>query len=66
VTFDLKVFVKGNPAAVMSKHVAFSADIALNLSPVDWVALEQGAVEPVLELQIMNPLDGKLMETRHI
>lgn len=66
VTFDLKLFVKGKPAAVMSKQVSFPADIALNLSPVDWVALEQGAGEPALELQIMNPLDGKVMETRRI
>jgi hypothetical protein len=66
VTFDLQLFVKGKPAAVMSKQVSFPADIALNLSPVDWVALEQGAGEPALELQIMNPLDGKVMETRRI
>jgi hypothetical protein len=46
--------------------VEFPADVALNFSPLDWTALEQGAVDTALELQLINPLDGKLIETRRL
>ncbi|WP_024930979.1 LGFP repeat-containing protein [Methylophilus sp. OH31] len=66
VAFDLKVFVNHQSAAAMSKRVEFPADVALNFSPLDWTALEQGAVDTALELQLINPLDGKLIETRRL
>lgn len=63
IAFDLKIFVGKTKTPALIKNISLEASAAINLSPANWLELEQGINNAQLNLQFLNQIDGNILKT---